>query len=385
MSSTLSPGSTIKIVRQTSVVPGLEDTESAVWDAAQRDAIFTSLGEAHQKKLVSTALSLGSEEGIEELRCFVSNARVDGNQCGKALMSGLDLSTPDLNVWSQLTNNALDPQPRYLAHVSTLYWRIDALRKNETLVIITKRANLAALAQCRESLVPKGVGGNRARDANLRLFRAIFPQHVAVERPEDRATNLAAWQDWIKLRNRSQEGRVWLAVRERFGGVGAFLALPPQCVPDSHVSKLPAKNFGSLLRLLDVAWRALDDRARRTMNALVSFALAGRPLPETALALERCEVGTSALPAGLSPMLAGWSVSELGAQRSDVTEAARLKEREMEGELDMPQAVRTTTATSSEEQVAVIAESIMLKGMMQAVDDDLLENVDFDKCLSQQI
>jgi hypothetical protein len=50
MSSTLSPGSTIKIVRQTSVVPRLEDTESAVWDAAQRDAIFTSLGEAHQKK-----------------------------------------------------------------------------------------------------------------------------------------------------------------------------------------------------------------------------------------------------------------------------------------------------------------------------------------------
>lgn len=43
MSSTPSPGSTVKIVRQTSVVPGLEDTESAVWDAAQRDAIFTSL------------------------------------------------------------------------------------------------------------------------------------------------------------------------------------------------------------------------------------------------------------------------------------------------------------------------------------------------------
>ena len=64
-------------------------------------------------------------------------------------------------------------------------------------------------------------------------------------------------------------------------------------------------------------------------------------------------------------------------------EAARLKEREMEGELDMPQAVRTTTATSSKEQVAVIAESIMLKGMMQAVDDGLLENVDFDECLSQ--
>jgi hypothetical protein len=68
MRSITSPGSTIKIVRQTSVVPGLEDTESAVWDAAQRDAFFTSLSEAHQKRLLFTALSLGSEEGIEELR-----------------------------------------------------------------------------------------------------------------------------------------------------------------------------------------------------------------------------------------------------------------------------------------------------------------------------
>jgi len=57
----------------------------------------------------------------------------------------------------------------------------------------------------------------------------------------------------------------------------------------------------------------------------------------------------------------------------------------MEGELDMPQAVRTTLATSSKEQIAVVAESIMLEDMMQAVDDGLLENVDFDERLSQQI
>ena len=44
------------------------------------------------------------------------------------------------------------------------------------------------------------------------------------------------------------------------------------------------------------------------MNALVRFALAGR-LTETALALERSEFAISAAPAGLSPMLAGWSVS----------------------------------------------------------------------------
>jgi hypothetical protein len=91
-------------------------------------------------------LSLGSEEGIEELRCFVSNARIDGKQGSKALVLGFNPTTPDLNIYSQFTNKAPDSQSRYLAHVSTLYRRLDALEKNETLVIITKRASLAALA-----------------------------------------------------------------------------------------------------------------------------------------------------------------------------------------------------------------------------------------------
>lgn len=121
------------------------------------------------------------------------------------------------------------------------------------------------------------------------------------------------------------------------------------------------------------------------MDALVRFALAGQPLPGTALTLERSEVGISAAPAGLSPMLAGWSVSDLAAQWSGVSEAARLKEREMEGELDTPQAVRTTTATTSREQVAVNSESTMRKETTQIVDDELLENVDSDDRLSQQI
>jgi hypothetical protein len=49
------------------------------------------------------------------------------------------------------------------------------------------------------------------------------------------------------------------------------------------------------------------------MNALVRFALVGQPLPETTLALEWSGVGISTAPAGLSLILAGWSVSELGA------------------------------------------------------------------------
>jgi hypothetical protein len=130
----------------------------------------------------------------------VSNGRIDGKQGSKALMSGSDFNTPNLNAWSQLTNSALNPQSRYLAHFSTLYWRLDALNKNEMLVIITKRASLAALAQCRGGLVSKSVGGNRARDANINLFRAVLPRHAAVERPEDRATNFAASQDSTRLR-----------------------------------------------------------------------------------------------------------------------------------------------------------------------------------------
>jgi hypothetical protein len=367
MSPTLSPGSTIKIVRQTSVVPGLEDTENAVWNAAQRDAVFTSLSEAQQEELLRTALSLSSEEGIEELRSFVSNARVGDKQGRRTLTSGLNLTTPDLNARDQLNHNAVDTQSRYLAQFSTVYWRLDGLRKKETLVVIAKRANLAALAQCRESLVPKGVGGNRARDANLKLFRAIFPQHIAIERPDDKTANLAASQDWIRLRNRLQEGRVWLQVRDRFGGVGAFLALPPQCVPDSHISKMPARSLGSLLRLLDVAWRTLDDRARRTMNALVRFALAEQPLPRNTLALEQSEVGISTASAGLSPMLAGWSVADLGAASSDNFVATAPKGHKVGG-IDTPQTLLTTNAAIGCDEVVAITEQTGSREMVLAVD-----------------
>lgn len=142
------------------------------------------------------------------------------------------------------------------------------------------------MARYRKSLVLKGVGGNRARDANLKLFRTVFPDYSTVERPEDKATNLAASQDWIRLRNWLQEGEAWLEVQDLFGRDSAFLALLPQCVPNSHVSKIPVRNFGLLLGLLDVAWRVLDDGARRTMDALVRFTLTEQPLPGAALALE---------------------------------------------------------------------------------------------------
>jgi hypothetical protein len=257
--------------------------------------------------------------------------------------------------------------------------RLDVLESKETLFAITKRMNLADMAQYRESLVLKGVSGNRARDANLKLFRSIFPNHSTVERPEDKTANPAASQDWLRLRNRLKEGRAWLEVRELFGGDGAFLALPPQCVPDSHVSRLSAANFGPLLGLLDVAWRGLDDGARRTMNALVRFALAGQSLPDTVLALERPEVEITAAPAGLSSMLAGWSVSDHATQRSSDPTAAHLLEREAEVKMNTSEAVR------GREDAVANAESSIAKKNMLVVDDGLLDNIDFDERLSQQI
>ena len=206
-STTASPGSILEIVRQTSVVPGLENTEKAVWDAAQRDSIISSLPVKEQAQMVRTALSLGREEGVKELKRVVSNARANGKRGSESLVSEFKLITFDPDSTSRLASNALVPQSACLAYLSTIYRRLDVLESKETLFTITKRANLAAMAQYRESLVPKGVGGNRARDANLKIFRVIFPNHSAVQRPEDKAANPAASQDWTRLRNRLQEGR----------------------------------------------------------------------------------------------------------------------------------------------------------------------------------
>jgi hypothetical protein len=179
------------------------------------------------------------------------------------------------------------------------------------------------MAWYRQSIVPKGVGGTRARDANLKIFRAIFPHYPTLERPEE---NPAASRDWSRLRLWLMEGSTWLDVHRLFGGDAAFLALPPQCVPESHVSRLPAKHSRSLLGLLDVAWRALDGDARRTMNALVRLALAGQPLPGAALTLERSDIGIGAATAGLSPMLAGWSVPDYATEWHGDPAAARSTE-----------------------------------------------------------
>ena len=296
--------------------------------------MISSLSLEQQTKMVLTALSLGSEEGIEELRRFVCNLRKGSTRGSDILTSSSDLAAPDPSLRAPLASSDLVAQSDRLSHLSVLYRRLDVLESQETRFTIAKRTNLAALAQYRESLVPKGVGRNRARDANLKLFRAIFPDHSAVERPEDKVVHPTASQDWFRLRNRLNEGRAWLEVRDLFGGNGAFLALPPQCVPDSYVSRIAAKNFGPLLGLLDVAWRALNDGARRTMDALVRLALTGQPLPEAVLALEPPEAGFLAASAGLSPMLVGWSEFDGTIRRSGGPATAHLTEQNVDDEID---------------------------------------------------
>ena len=121
------------------------------------------------------------------------------------------------------------------------------------------------------------------------------------------------------------------------------------------------------------------------MNALVSFAIEKRPLPETTLALERSEVGVGAAKAGLSPMFVGWTASELGVEWSVDSVANPSGGRRLEGKLDTPQTPCTTTAGTDREKVGTITESSMRNETMLAVDGGLFENVDFDEPLSQQI
>ena len=148
---------------------------------------------------------------------------------------------------------------------------------------------------------------------------------------------------------------------------------------------LPRKNFGSLLGLLDVAWRALDDGARRTMDTLVRLALTGQPLPEAALALERPEAGILAASAGLSPMLAGWSEFDGTTRRSADPAIAYLTEQNVEDEMNIQEVVRTTTVATSGNEVVADVDPSMRKGTLLVVDDGLLENVDFEERLGQQI
>jgi hypothetical protein len=381
---TTSPGSTIEIVRQTSVVPGLQCTEKAVWDAAQRDSIISSLPHEQQTKMIHAALSLGSKEGIKALKCFVNNARKDGRRRRENLHSDFDLIAlhSGVDVWH--STSVLVSRDSSLARFSDLYRQIDTLDNKVTLFSITKRVKLAAMAQYRKSLLQEGAGRNQAKDANLHLFRAVYPDHATIETPDDKETSSTARDDWNRLRDRLREGRMWLEVRDLFGGVGAFLALPPQCVPDRHVLRMPARNFGSWLRLLEIAWRALDTHARHTLNDLVRMSLAGQRLPEDVLVLETLENGFCTAPTSLSDILTGWSSFERKS-RDGEGEPTTPTHREEDGDAATSGPASTTTSTTNRPEGAEGLGMISRQVRRGDVDDELLKDLNFDDGLSQEI
>jgi hypothetical protein len=384
-STTASPGSILEIVRQTSAVPGLGDTEEAVWDAAQKDSVICSLSLGQQAKMIRTALSLSSEEGIKELRRFVANAREDGKRGSGSLVPEFNLSTPQPDFTGGHADNALMLRDRGIAHFPTLFRHLDILDGKTTLFSIAKRAKLAAMAQYRNSILPEGASRKDTRSATLRLFHAVWPYHDTIERPEDKATNPAAYADWIRLRDRLKEGRQWLAVRDLFGGDGAFLALPPQCVSDRDVLKMPSEVFEAWLGLLEVAWKALDDRARQTLNALVRLALAAQPFPGDVLALELLGSSTGATPTSLSAMFTGWSAAARNVCDNEDGARATLTERKEYGDATDPETSSTTTSMTRRIEEAGDAELILQKDTMGDVSDELFDGVNFDDPLSQEI
>ena len=368
------------------MVPGLENTEKAVWDAAQRDSTINTLTLEQQTKMIHSALSLVSEEGIKALQHFVYNARRDGRRRDKPLESDFDLSAPHSGVDIWHTTSALVPRDSGLAHFSALYQQIDFIDNKANLFSITKRVNLAAMAQYRQGLVQERAGKNQARDANLYLFRAIYPDHATIERPDDKSTNSAAHNDWIRLRDRLREGRLWLEIRELFGGVGAFLALPPQCVTDRHVVKMPAKTFESWLRLLNVAWRALDVHARLTLNDLVRMSLAGKPLPEGSLMLEVLEDSTGTALTSLSGMLTGWPSSNRICGDACAKSIATPTQREEDSGAATHEDHAGTTSTTGRVEEAGDPGRVSQMEMVSVEDGlfDGLDDLDFDESLSQE-
>jgi hypothetical protein len=174
-------------------------------------------------------------------------------------------------------------------------------------------------------------------------------------------------------------------VQDLFVGDGAFLALPPRCVPDRHITKMPSEVVESWLGLLDVAWRALDDRARRALDTLVQSALARQPLLEDVLALETLESGTGTTPISLSTMFNGWSAPARNLQDSENRAIATLMEQEAYGDVTVLDTPSATTRITNKAEEANDAEMILQKETEGNVGDGLFDDLDFDDRLSQEI
>jgi hypothetical protein len=205
-----SPEATPTIVRQSSVMSGLEDTESAARSATQRDSIIRSLSDNKRAKIVNTALYLISDEGVSELRHFLHDARAIGTDRSKNLVRDVDSVTTRPGLVVPHTSKSIVSRDDALSYFSALNTDLDGLDRDETKTIINKRMKLAAMAEYRKCLVPERAGQKtRAGIANLNLFRAIYPNHDMIARPDEEPNISAARRDWNRLRDRLKQGRLW--------------------------------------------------------------------------------------------------------------------------------------------------------------------------------
>jgi hypothetical protein len=149
---------------------------------------------------------------------------------------------------------------------------------------------------------------------------------------------------------------------------------------------MPARNFGSWLRLLEVVWRALDTHARQTLNDLVRMSLARQPLPEEVLALETLENAPGIAPTSLSDILTGWSSFERKS-RDDEGEPNTLTHREEDGDAAALGTPLTTASTTSRLEEAE-TEDLGLSSrqvIVGDVDDGLSKDLNFNEGSSREV
>jgi hypothetical protein len=73
---------------------GVRSPSGAVWGAAQKDSIISSLPREQQTKMCRTTLSPGSDEGVREIRRFVYNVYRDGARGSESLPSDFHIIAP---------------------------------------------------------------------------------------------------------------------------------------------------------------------------------------------------------------------------------------------------------------------------------------------------
>jgi hypothetical protein len=137
---------------------GLEDTESAVRSATQKDSIIRSLSDNKRAKIVNTALYLISDEGVSELRHFLHDARAIGTERSKNLVRDVDRVTTRPGLVVPHTSKSIVSREDALSYFSALNTDLDGLDRDETKTIINKRMKLAAMAEYSKCLVPERAG-----------------------------------------------------------------------------------------------------------------------------------------------------------------------------------------------------------------------------------